>query len=299
MISALIDHLLFVLPLLGGTLLLLLTGSWIFHRVLRLDLRLQLVEQRNSAAAILSCAFIVGLAISLEALFFGRHDEANRDAILRLAAEGALTVPLLLASIWINDRLILYRFKIIEEIRDQKNAGVALGVSGSCIASGLVIDGVLTGFSATIVDALRDILLFWLLAQVLMVVSVFASQLLREYHFQSVLEDDDNLSVGISLFAFLVCIGFIARGAVVHAGHYTWIEEISISFFLATAGTVTFLFARWLLTSILTHSKDLIEEIELQNNHAAAFALAGVHIAIALLVSSCLQRPWLQYFTSQ
>ena len=117
-------------------------------------------------------------------------------------------------------------------------------------------------------------------------------QYLRPYDFQSTLEDSTNLGVGIALGGFLISIGFISRAAVIHAGKYAWWQEAIISTCLALAGTLLLMLARWLIVPLMLGRREYLDEIEKDNNAAACAAYAGVQIAIALLISSAVHRPW-------
>lgn len=292
MLAWLINYLAFALPLLVIALSLVWLGFVLFDRFLGIRIQRDLVDARNPAIGILLGAFLIGSAIGLEGLYFGRHEDPTWTAIGRLATEGLLVLPLMFASIWINDRLILYRFKIMNEIKVDQNLGIACGVAGSCLASGLVIDGVLTGYSATLLDALRDIVLYWLLAQGLMVATVYLDQLVRPYGFHETLEEDENLAVGISLCSFLTGIGFISRAAVIHAGHQIWWQETIVSCGLALAGVAFFVVARRVLSPIFLKNRQNLQEVELRNNFAASCVLSGAHVALSLLISAAIQRPW-------
>lgn len=290
-----LEHFRFVVPLLMATLVLVWLASFVFQSILRINLRKELIEERNPAVGILIAAFLIAMAIALEGLFFGRHAEDGWVALGRLVTEGVLVIPLILASIWINDRLILYRFDIAKEVIQNQNIGVALAVSGSCLASGLVVDGALTGYSESWLIAIGDIVLFWCVAQLLMVLTVFLTQACRQYNFQSILKEDENLSIGISILSFLVSLGMICRSAVIHAGQGTWLFEATVSLVLAAAGISILMIGRLWISPFFMKRKELRDEIELDNNFVASLALSGAQLAFAFLVSAAIQRPSMEW----
>ncbi len=293
MLPWLTSHLLFVLPLLLIVLTLLFVSQYLFDRILGIRFKRDLLERRNPAVGILLASFMIGSSIGLEGLFFGRHDEPNIDAILRLLAEGILVIPLMFASIWINDRLILLNFEILREVKEEQNLGIAFGIAGSCLASGLVIDGVLTGYSQSWIEAFGDIVLYWILSQGLLVTTVWLYQKARPYDFRHILEEADNLSIGIWLCGFLISLGFIARASVIHSGFAPWWQECLVSTCLAMVGVALFLLIQWLFIGVFFHRQEFFNEIELENNFPAACALAGSQVTLALIISAAIQRPWM------
>jgi uncharacterized membrane protein YjfL (UPF0719 family) len=121
-------------------------------------------------------------------------------------------------SIWVNDRLILYRFSLAREICQDKNLGAAFCLAGSCIACGLILNGVLVGYSKSFAYGLRDIVIFWLLGQAILVIGAFAYQRITKYDVHELIEYDDNVAVGIGFGAFLAGLGIVVRASLVGAG---------------------------------------------------------------------------------
>ena len=64
---------------------------------------------------------------------------------LMIAIIGCVSIVLMRVSLWINDRLILWRFRNLKEIIHERNLGVAFTECGGCLATGLMIFGVMSG----------------------------------------------------------------------------------------------------------------------------------------------------------
>ena len=248
------------------------------------------VSRRNAASALVMAGFSIGLGLTLSGLFFGRHLEPSWEGVMRCWTEGLTSIPLLFLGIWINDRLVLRRIPIRREIHDDRNLGVALAVAGSCVLSGLTLNGALMGISPSWWHAIIDIMLYWTVAQLMVMVAVTAMDRCRAYDFQSLLEDEDNTAVGILLCGLFISIGLIARGSIVHAGGLPWGTDLWVSCVLALTGSILLLISRWIVSAIWFR-QSAMDEIELTNNVAMAVVLSAGQVGLAMLISSAIQRP--------
>ena len=165
------------------------------------------------------------VAIAIAGTAFGRGQDEGLIRVAKVLVEGTFAIVLLRVSIWVNDRFILSRFCIVKEIHEDKNLGVGFCVAGSCIACGLVLNGALTGFSKDFVHGLIDIVIYWLLGQMALVLGAFVYHRIKKYDVHGLIEYDDNVAVGIGFGAFLASLGLVVRASLVGAGLDSMIQE--------------------------------------------------------------------------
>ena len=179
--------------------LLLVVGLAILSWLYRLQFFAELLVKENLAVALSLAGFVFGLTFGFAGLFFGRISQELTITLYHWGIEGALALLLLLLTVAITDRLLLPRFPIGEEIKTDGNMGVACVVAGVCVSAGLVINGSLCGYSDSVLTAVRDIVLYWSLAQVAIWITLRVIIAVRPFDFLGQLQEDDNLASGLSV----------------------------------------------------------------------------------------------------
>lgn len=283
-------HLALGMPSLGAALLLLVAARYVFLATTRFKVEQGLLVEENAAQGLVLAAYLLAAGVSLAGTLFHRGQEPWLLRTGKILGEGLLTILLLRMSIWVNDRLILYRFSTTKEIVQDKNLGVAFCVAGSCVASGLVLNGALVGFSAGYFYGLRDIALFWLLGQLVLVLGGFIYARIAKYDVHELIEYDDNVAVGIGFGAFLVSLGLVVRASLVGAGMDSLTQELPRSLLLGSLGVVGVIAVSAVASLLVTFKIDYEDEVEMHGNVAASTVVAGSSLAIALLIASFIQR---------
>ena len=285
------QHVVQAAPVLLLLVLLLVVASQVFVRTLSFDPGEELVEKRNLAFGIVLAAFLASVGIALTGTLFLVRQDPSLGALGEAAIEGLVAIVLLRLSILVNDKLILSRFCIVKELKEDRNLGTAFCVAGSSLAGGVILSGALTGFSTSFGTGLRDIVIYWLIAQVLLVVGGLIHAQLARYDVHRLIEFDDNAAVGLDFGGYLLGIGIVLRAAIVGADmNANAGAEVLGSGTLAVLGLVIF--------SLLNHvvhlgilprmSKD--EEVEMNGNLAVSAVAFCATLALALLVGAAIQR---------
>ena len=249
-----------------------------------------LLDGENSAAGLLFGGYLLGVALAISGTMFGRGQDAVFSAIAEMAAEGALAIVLLRISIWVNDRFILHRFRIVKETREDKNLGVGFCVAGSCVACGLILNGALTGFSKNFGFGLRDIVIFWLLGQVVLVFGAFVYHRMARYDVHELIEYDDNVAVGIGFGAFLVSLGLVVRASIVGAGLDSMAKELPRTLLLALVGILGVLVVNAVATLLVTAKVNYEDEVDMHGNVAVSTVAACASLSVAVLLAAVIQR---------
>ncbi len=271
--------------------LLLVIGLVILTWLYRLDFFAELLAKENPAFALSLAGFVFGLALALAGLFFGRISSEWTVTLCYWGIEGVLALALLILTVSITDRLLLPRFPIVKEITTDQNMGVACVVAGVCVSAGLVINGSLCGYSASVPTAVRDIVMYWGLAQIAIWITLRLIIAVRPFDFIGQLEEDDNLASGLSLGFFVICLGVLARSAVVHSGQAGVWVDLSSSLSRWALGLAILLGLLTLLKLLLRRRGVSIIDLELANSPAPVILWGTFQVALAMVIGLLLQRP--------
>lgn len=283
-------HLQTGLPAFGIILLLLIVARYVFVFSSPFRTVPDIVEQENPAIGVVFGAYLFGVAIALAGTTFGRDQDEGVLRLAKILCEGTLAIVLIRISIFFNDRFILHRFCIVKELREDRNLGVAFSVAGSCIASGLVLNGALVGFSKDFLYGLRDIVIYWLIGETAFAVGALLYHRMKKYDVHTLIEFDDNVAVGLGFGAFLASLGVVVRASLVGAGIDSMASELARTILLALIGILGVLAvnaaAVWFVTARINYQ----DEVEMHGNTAVSVVTACASLAAALLFGSFLQR---------
>jgi uncharacterized membrane protein YjfL (UPF0719 family) len=235
-------------------------------------------------------AYLFAVAIAIAGTTFGRGQDEGLVRVGEILSEGALAIVLVRISIYVNDRFILHKFCIAKELSEDKNLGVGFSVAGSCIASGLILNGALIGFSKDFIHGLRDIVIFWLIGQVALVLGAFLYHRIKRYDVHALIEYDDNVAVGIGFGAFLASLGLIVRSSLVGAGIDSMSQELPRSLLLASIGVLGVFAVNAVATRFVMARVSYEDEVEMHGNIAVSIVTACASLAAALLFASFIQR---------
>lgn len=276
----------------------LLLGKWIFDRTHAFDENQQIEDQQNAAFGVVYAAYFVALALAMAGALFQSGEASVWLVAAKILGECGLVLILMRASLWVNDRFILSKFSVNKEILEDRNLGVALCVAGALIATGLSLNGALTGYSPSHLItfreerllAFRDILLYWAFGQVILIVGARLYQWTAGYDVHRIIELDDNTAVGMSFGGYLVGLGIVARASLVGAGRDPLGNEILRTLTIAVIGVALLIASRVLIDLVFLKRSNLNSEISLDDNLAAGALAMGGYLATAILLAACLHR---------
>ena len=249
----------------------------------KFDLKEELVEKDNPCVAVMLGGYLFGVMLVMKGVMSGASHGLVAD-LTDQVLYGFLGLILLSASPMVNDRLLLPKFSIIDEIVKDRNLGVAAVVAGSFIATGFVVGGALSGEGG----GLDTALLFWLFGQLALLLSVFIYGKVVPYDIHAQLEAD-NVAVGVALSGAIIALGIIVGGAV--SGDFeSWSESGTLFVEYVVIGLVLLPFTRLIVDKVLLPSVSLADEIVHQSvpNVGAAFLEGMSYCIAALLVVSTL-----------
>ena len=282
---------------LSSGLLLFLFGKFLFSKTHhKINISHELVKQDNVAFSIAYVGYFIGVLLVIGGTIVGTSYGLKMDMV-NIAIYGVLTITLLNASSWVNDRFILSQFSVRKEIIEDQNSGTGVIEAANYVASGLVIYGAVSGKSpdffpdlsyGLFVSGILSVLIFWIIGQLLMVVTTKIYSLLLPYDVHYEIERD-NVAAGIGFAGAMVAIAILISYGI--TGDFEgWIPtfiEIAIDL---TLGLAMLPLMRWIADDVLLPGEKLTDEIVNQKvpNIGAAFLEAFAYIGSAVLITWCM-----------
>jgi uncharacterized membrane protein YjfL (UPF0719 family) len=244
----------------------------------------ELVEKDNTALAVALTGYYFALVLAIGGVMAGESHGLEED-LIDIAIYGPLAIILLNISRFLNDKIVLRKFNVRDELIRDQNSGTGVVVFASYVATGLVINGVVSGVA--VMDTAGTILstiVFWALSQVALVIADLIYDAITSYDVHEQIEKD-NLAAGIAFAGALIAIGNILRHAV-SGDLISWSISLQDFGFELAAGLVLLPIVRFLSDKVLLPGSSLTDEIVNQEhpNTGAAFIEAFSYIGASFLI---------------
>ncbi|MCX6967993.1 MAG: DUF350 domain-containing protein, partial [Verrucomicrobia bacterium] len=265
-------------------------GKLFYERTSQVGFLEELTERDNPAFGACLAGYLLGITLAITGAF-PLSPVSHLIAVRDMTTGGVLAILLMRASIWINDKLILNHFSIDLEMLRDRNIGAGAAVAGSCIGTGLVLAGALTGSSPSWLHSVRDIVVFWAAGQLLFIAGAWAFYHSAGYGVQETMEHDNNTAVGISLGGFLASLGVLLWALLENASSELGTELAGI-LILALVGIPLLLLSSILTGKLLLPRINIPKEIALDKNTAAGLICATASLATALLLAAALHSRY-------
>lgn len=252
----------------------------LLHREYKLNF--ELVEKDNAALALAVVGYYFGLVLAIGGTIAGPSVGLVED-LYDLVIYGILSIILLNISWFLCDKLILYKFRVSEELIRDHNQGTGVVSAGISVASGFIIFGAVSGEGGSI----WTVLVFWALGQVLLILAGLVYELITPYNIHEEIEKD-NVAAGVSFAGALVSIGVIIGLA--GEGDFTaWSIDLPVYLGFAVLGLILLPIIRLLTDKVLLPTVKLSDEISAQEkpNVGAAYVEAFSYIAAAFIINWC------------
>lgn len=251
----------------------------------------ELTERDNPAFGVLFAGYIIGLAFSIAGSFFAFSTSIVAN-LVNIATSGVAGIVLLRLGMLIGDKVILYSFSVEKEITEDQNVGAGFAVAGLFVATGLMIEGVMSGQSESYPIMLRDIAIYWLIGQVFLVVGGLLYQAFARYDVRKTIEDDNNTAAGISMGGFFVALGIIMKASLTGTSSDLG-PEILVTLVIGIAGIIILILARFVTDLVLLPRGLLADEVARQKNTAAGAVAAIGFISVAVLFGRIITTQFL------
>jgi uncharacterized membrane protein YjfL (UPF0719 family) len=279
------------------SLVFLYLGKLIFDVVTPFKLDTQLTEKDNPAMGIVLTGFLLAVIIVICGVMTsdGETSEGGKAVVLTFSNFVMELVPVvmytlvgmvfLLLSAVINDKLILREFSNTHEVAERKNCGVAVIIAAGFLGSGLVIAGAIQG-SLDWISALVG----FVVGQVLLVFFALIYQRATSYDDQKELHQRQNLAVGLAFAGNLLAYSLLLmKGLTMSGGELEIIQDRLWHFgYYAMAGAVALPCLRVVNDKLFLPGVNLADEVADDKNINAGLLEAGLAIAMAAILITCL-----------
>ncbi len=235
---------------------------------------LQLTKRDNLALSVSLAGYFIAVVI----IFLGALLGPPKGLAVDLLSVGGYSIGgllLLNLSRFVNDKLILWKFSNVKEIIEDRNTGTGAVQFGSYVASGCIIAGAIHGTGGGPLTAL----VFFLLAQVLLVAFGFLYNAITPYDVHDEIEKD-NVAAGVAFGGGLVALGIVLMRA--SSGSFIGWGSNLLSFGIDAAIIFILLpLMRIFFDKVILPGASLDTEISNDKNVGAAFLEAGVMVSFS------------------
>ena len=279
-----LDGLLTTLTYIAVSFLLFFIGKMayqLFHP--RVKVAYELVENDNLAFAFAHVGYFIGLLLAIGSVMLGESEGLVND-LMGIGIYGLLSIVLLNLSLIINDKIILSNFDLKKEIFDDKNVGTGIVEGANAIATGLVVMGAITGEGYGELGPIVNVLVYWILGQVILFVTSKIYNLMTSYDVHDNIERG-NIAVAVGYSGAIIAIGNLINNALAH-DFDSWMFTIQDVGFNVIVGFAFLPIARFLTDKILLPGQKLTDEIVNQEdpNVGAAIVEAFAYVGGSMLI---------------
>ena len=279
-----LDGLLTTLTYIAVSFLLFFIGKMayqLFHP--RVKVAYELVENDNLAFAFAHVGYFIGLLLAIGSVMLGESEGLVND-LMGIGIYGLLSIVLLNLSLIINDKIILSNFDLKKEIFDDKNVGTGIVEGANAVATGLVVMGAITGEGYGESGPIVNVLVYWILGQVILFVTSKIYNLMTSYDVHDHIERG-NIAVAVGYSGAIMAIGNLINNALAH-DFDSWMVTIQDVGFNVIVGFAFLPIARFLTDKILLPGQKLTDEIINQEdpNVGAAIVEAFDYIGGSMLI---------------
>ena len=243
----------------------------------------ELVENDNLAFAFAHVGYFIGLLLAIGSVMLGESEGLVND-LMGIGIYGLLSIVLLNLSLIINDKIILSNFDLKKEIFDDKNVGTGIVEGANAIATGLVVMGAITGEGYGESGPIVNVLVYWILGQVILFVTSKIYNLMTSYDVHDHIERG-NTAVAVGYSGAIIAIGNLINNALAH-DFDSWMITIQDVGFNVIVGFAFLPIARFLTDKILLPGQKLTDEIVNQEdpNVGAAIVEAFAYVGGSMLI---------------
>ena len=224
--------------------------------------------------------YMLGLAIALKGVL--AWQDKSPTALMVAVVYALICIVLVRLSVKVNDLLILNKFAIHKEIVDKQCMGTALASGGSCLATGIMINGAVAG------GGIVPVLVYWVIGQIVLIVGGQVFQVITSYDMHQQIGEKDNIAAGLSFCGFLTGLGIVARTSMLNASN-NLIDESVVIILVSIVGLVLLVLTRFLVDQLIIPKRDLSVEIADEKNIGLGAVAASSFIGVSLLFSAAMQ----------
>ena len=253
----------------------------VFHR--QVKVKHELVEKDNFAFAVAHVGYFIGLVLAISGAITGPSEGLGPD-LVDIGLYGVLAILLLNLSVIVNDKILFPRFSVYHEITQDRNVGTGAIEGANAIGTGLIIFGAVSGEGGGLLTAV----VFWLVGQLLLVVTAYVYRAIVPYDVHDEIEQD-NVAVGLGFAGALISIANLIRFGLM-GDFYSWSDSLINIGIDVSIGLLFLPLVRWLTDKILLPGRKLTDELVNQEtpNVGAGLIEAFAYVGGSVLITLCL-----------
>ena len=253
----------------------------VVHR--QVQVKHELVEKDNFAFAVAHVGYFIGLILAISGALIGPTQGLVPD-LIDIGIYGGLAIVLLNLSVIVNDKVMFRKFSVYREITEDRNVGTGAIEGANAVGTGLIIMGAISGQGGGVLTAL----VFWLVGQVLLVITAYIYAALVPYDVHDQIEHD-NVAVGLGFAGALISIANLIRFGLM-GDFYSWADSLTEVGVDVAIGLLFLPLVRWLTDKILLPGQKLTDELVNQEkpNIGAGLIEAFAYVGGSVLITLCL-----------
>lgn len=278
-------------PAAASLLLALIAGGllWLTHNKLtRFDDRQVLFADGNVAYLVQRAALVMGFGIATLPTITRTAEDHRWYGLVGQAMELVWVFVALLLVRYLVDVVVLLR---VDNTDALLKGNTALGVveAGFYIGFGFILNGSLTGASATLAQGIASTVVFGLLGLAVVIGVFWLHELVTPWHIRNDIRDG-KLTAAYEAAGALVAVGIVVREGV--AGDFTgWAGDLIAFFSTAIFSVATFYLFRWLANRLILRGLPI--RIIQENDLAGASALSAVIMVVVAISVAAVVRTQL------
>lgn len=264
--------------------LLLIIGRFVYKALHpKINMNHELVEKDNFAYSISMVGYFIGVVMTMAGALIGESKGLMTDLVLILVY-GGTGIVLLNISMFINDKFILHKFNVKNEIIENQNLSVGAVEGASMIASGLIIMSTLLQVKLSYLE----VLLVWAIGEAVLIASIFVYEKVLRHSVHGHIENR-NLAAGVSVSGVLIALSILVTMSLLKTVYYFDSPLANVGIFVLI-GFIGLPLIRIFCDKILLPGQKLTQEIYDQEkpNVGAACIEAFSYISSAFFISWCL-----------
>jgi uncharacterized membrane protein YjfL (UPF0719 family) len=263
--------------ILFGYLIVFFIGNYIYSKKIAYDLKHEIVDKNNNAAAISLAGYLMAISIIFIGVMIGPSNGIVEDFIA-IMTYSLLGIALLYVAHLINDKLILSQFSNAREIVEDHNIGTGAVQAGSYIASALIIAGSIHGEGGGIITTI----VFFLLGQTSLIIFTRIYNIITSFDLHEEIEND-NFAAGIAFSGTLIALGIILSNAA--SGNFiSWEHNGSIFVVNMLSAFILLPIFRVVIDKLIIINIDINNEIAVDKNIGAGCIECASTIAFACVL---------------
>ena len=253
----------------------------VFHRQVRV--KYELVDNDNLAFAVAHVGYFVGLILAISGAIVGPSEGLATD-LIDIGLYRLLAILLLNLSVIVNDKILFPRFSVYREITEDRNVGMGAIEGANAVGTGLIVLGAVAGEGGGVLTAV----VFWLVGQVLLVVTAYVYRAIVPYDVHQQVEQD-NVAVGLGFAGALISIANLIRFGL-SGDFFSWGDSLLDVGVDVGIGLLFLPVVRWLTDRILLPGRKLTDELVNQEtpNIGAGLIEAFAYVGGSVLITLCL-----------